>query len=217
MPSSPQPQPRRTQVERRTEAEQALLQAAVRLFASKGIDQTSLAEIGEEAGYGRGLVNYHFGSKAVLVERLAELAQRAFVEDLVDLGAGHELETLLAIVDSYLALIRPDSTKARAFFTMWGAALPRDAALRPVFAVADARFRADVTTLVRAGQDARTIAAEVDPLGFAVTFVGLLRGIAAEFLVDPDGVDLDAASVACERFVRAALAPTDTSRPETAR
>lgn len=217
MPSSPQPQPRRTQVERRTEAEQALLQAAVRLFASKGIDQTSLAEIGEEAGYGRGLVNYHFGSKAVLVERLAELAQRAFVEDLVDLGAGHELETLLAIVDSYLALIRPDSTKARAFFTMWGAALPRDAALRPVFAVADARFRADVTTLVRAGQDARTIAAEVDPLGFAVTFVGLLRGIAAEFLVDPDGVDLDAARAACERFVRAALAPTDTSRPETAR
>jgi AcrR family transcriptional regulator len=217
MPSSPQPQPRRTQVERRTEAEQALLQAAVRLFASKGIDQTSLAEIGEEAGYGRGLVNYHFGSKAVLVERLAELAQRAFVEDLVDLGAGHELETLLAIVDSYLALIRPDSTKARAFFTMWGAALPRDAALRPVFAVADARFRADVTTLVRAGQDARTIAAEVDPLGFAVTFVGLLRGIAAEFLIDPDGVDLDAARAACERFVRAALAPTDTSRPETAR
>ena len=217
MASSPQPQPRRTQVERRTHAERALLEAAVRLFASKGIDQTSLAEIGEEAGYGRGLVNYHFGSKAVLVERLAELAQRAFVEDLVDLGAGQELDTLLAIADSYLALIRPDSTEARAFFTMWGAALPRDAALRPVFAVADARFRADVTTLVRAGQDARTIAAEVDPLGFAVTFVGLLRGIAAEFLVDPDGVDLDAASAACERFVRAALAPTDASRPETAR
>ena len=211
MTSNRQPQPRRTQVERRTEAEKALLEAAVRLFASKGIDQTSLAEIGEEAGYGRGLVNYHFGSKAVLVERLAELTQRAFVEDLVDHGAGHELETLLAIANSYLTPIRPDSAEARAFFTMWGAALPRDAALRPLFAVADARFRADVTTLVRAGQDARTIAAEVDPVGFAVTFVGLLRGIAAEFLVDPDGVDLDAARAACERVVRAALAPARSS------
>ena len=181
----------------------------MRLFASKGIDQTSLAEIGEEAGYGRGLVNYHFGSKAALVERLAELAQQAFVEGLVDHGAGHELETLLAVADAYLA--HPRAAAARGFYAMWGAAMPRDAALRPVFAVADARFRADVETLVRAGQEARTIAAEVDPVGFAVAFTGLLRGTVAEFLVDPDGVDLGAARAACERVVRAALAPANSS------
>lgn len=195
------PRNRRTQAERRSESEQALLDAAIHLFAARGIDQTSLAEIGEEAGYSRGLVNHHFGSKAALVERLAERSQRHFAASL---ATGN---SVTAFADAYLTAVLTATAEMRAFFVMWGAALPSDGQLRPVFMAGDARFRITVETLVRAGQATGTIASEVDPAGFAVMFVGLVRGIAAQFLVAPDDVDINAARAECARFLRSALAP----------
>jgi AcrR family transcriptional regulator len=208
---------RRTQEERRNQAEQALLDAAARLFARQGVDQTSVAEVGEEAGYSRGLANHHFGSKAALVERLARRSQRVFVAGLGESG-GHELRALLSMIEAYLALVGGNSSEGRAFFVMWGAALPEEAALRPVFVTDDARFRRRVEGLVRAGQAHRTIRAEADPVGVAVALVGLLRGVAAQFLIDPQGVDLDAARTACEQFVQDTLGPArvpaDEAPPE---
>jgi AcrR family transcriptional regulator len=198
---------RRTQEERRNQAEQALLDAAVRLFARRGIDQTSLAEVGEEAGYSRGLANHHFGSKAALVERLARRSQHDFIASLGEID-GRELQALLAIVDAYLCGVGQNSQQTRAFFVMWGAALPEEAALRSVFMADDARFRSGIEALVRSGQDNRTIRSAIDPAGVAVVLVGLLRGIAAQFLVSPESVALDAARAACEQFVRQTLAPT---------
>jgi AcrR family transcriptional regulator len=204
---------RHTQAERRREAEGALLDAAVRLFARKGIEQTSLAEIGEEAGYSRGLVNHHFGSKAVLVERLAARAQSRFVAQLLPSGGGGEIEALVGMARTYLEIAGRDSTTgSRAFLVMWGAALPADAALRPVFVAGDARFRDGVAEVVRAGQSNATIDAAVDPADFAVGLVGLLRGMTAQLLIDPDGVDLSGAADICERFVRSVLASSSSAR-----
>jgi AcrR family transcriptional regulator len=210
---------RRSQEERRGQAEQALLDAAARLFARRGVDQTSLAEVGEEAGYSRGLANHHFGSKAALVERLARRSQRDFVAGLADLD-GQELRALLSMIDAYLARVGENSGDTRAFFVMWGAALPEEAALQPVFVTDDARFRGGIEALVRAGQAHQVIRADAEPVGVAVALVGLLRGIAAQFLVDPQGVDVGAARAACEQFVRYTLAPrrvaTDEAQPEGA-
>src|SRR5437879_4545649 len=191
MPSTTvEPPARRTQRERRAGAEQGLLAAAVRLFAAKGIDQTSLADIGEEAAYSRGLVNHHFGTKAALVERLAEQAQRRFAEKLASSEKAGGIGALVAIADAYLRSAAEATDEGRAFFVMWGAALPEDAALRPVFVTDDRRFRRAIEKRVVAAQERGTINSEVDEVGFAVAFVGLLRGVAAQFLVDRDGVDL---------------------------
>jgi hypothetical protein len=81
-----------------------------------------------------------------------------------------------------------------------------------VFVTDDARFRDGIAAVVRAGQRNRIIDPDIDASGFAVAFVGLVRGITAQFLVDPDGVDVAAGSEVCERFIRAALIP----RPATA-
>jgi AcrR family transcriptional regulator len=198
---------RRTQGERRNQAEEALLDAAVRLFARRGIDQTSLGEVGEEAGYSRGLVNHHFGSKAALVERLARRTQRDFVASLGPMD-GRELQALLEIVDSYLDGVGQNSQQTRAFFVMWGAALPEEAGLRSVFVGDDARFRSGVEALVRSGQDNGTIRSAIDPAGVALVLVGLLRGIAAQYLISPESVALDGARAVCEQFVRQTLTPT---------
>jgi AcrR family transcriptional regulator len=211
VPSTTGTPARRTQLERRAEAEQGLLDAALRLFAGKGIDQTSLADIGEEAGYSRGLVNHHFGSKAVLVERLAEERQRRLNDILASLDDANELDALVSIAHAYLRASAIASDDVRAFFVMWGAALPDDAALRPVFVADDRRIREGIERLVIAGRARGTVSKDVDATGFAVAFLGLLRGAAAQFLIDRDHVDLAGVRAACENMVRATLTPP-TSR-----
>ena len=62
----------RTQEERNTLAKKLLCKAALELFAIKGYDSTSLADIGARAGYSRSLVKYHYGSKLKLAETLIE-------------------------------------------------------------------------------------------------------------------------------------------------
>jgi AcrR family transcriptional regulator len=197
---------RRTQQERASQAEKALMDAAETLFAQRGVDQTSLADVGQAAGYSRGLVNHHFGTKATLVERLARRTQSEFVADHDGLE-GDAIDVLVALVESYLRSVQRPGDSARAFFVMWGAALPSEASLRPVFATDDEQFRFGVEAVLHSGKDKRTVAADVDAKAGAVALVGMLRGIAAQHLVDPDAVDISAAITACTDFVRRSFAP----------
>jgi AcrR family transcriptional regulator len=205
------PGERRTQAERRSQAEQALLDAAATLFARRGVDQTSLAHVGEQAGYSRGLVNHHFGSKAALVERLAQRSQLDFVNQLAEFD-GDEVDALVGFARSYLAAMCGQSHEARAFFVMWGAALPEEAGLQSVIAARDAQFRFGIESLVRLGQQKKTMNTGVDSGGLATVVVAMLRGIAAQFLIDADSVDLTAAGAACEQMLRQTLSPASAPR-----
>jgi AcrR family transcriptional regulator len=68
--TGPRPR-RRTQAERREQAERRLLDAALAVVARRGSVRMTLAEVGEAAGYSRGLPAHRFGSKAGLLRALA--------------------------------------------------------------------------------------------------------------------------------------------------
>lgn len=70
---------------------QALLDAAERLFATKGILSTSIRSVNETAGFGAASVHYHFGSKTQLLR--AVLARRG---DKVVTEAKERVKELLA-------------------------------------------------------------------------------------------------------------------------
>ena len=205
--------PRRTQKERTAAAEHALLDAAESLFAQRGVEQTSLADVGQLAGYSRGLANHHFGSKAALVDALARRIQAGFVTDS---DAAREIEgtdtdavdVLANLVEGYLSAIGRHPRTSGAFFVMWGAAIPTESALRTVFATDDANFRVGVEHLVRAGQANGSVDDTLDPVASAVTVAGMVRGIAAQYLIAPDDVDLPAAGRAARRFLQMSLAPS---------
>ena len=63
---------RRTQAERRAEAESRVLSAAAEIVAEKGVDGLTLAEAGERAGYSRGLAGHYYRSKDELHAAMAE-------------------------------------------------------------------------------------------------------------------------------------------------
>jgi AcrR family transcriptional regulator len=196
-------------MERRTEAEEALLEAAAELFAERGITQTSLAQIGERAGYSRGLANHHFGSKDALIERLAERARVRFRQMLEDrLRQDNRADTgraaVLAIADIYItAFVNPRST-ARALLVMWGSNFPRDIAVQGIVE-SDDLARRNLARWIRRGQDDGSISGELDADALAPALLGLVRGVSAQLLVSPDAFDPEAVRRECSRIVALAL------------
>jgi len=71
---------RRTQEQRRAEAEHRLVAAAAELVGEIGPSRVTLASVGERAGYSRGLATHHFGSKGALMQRLVEAVTHQFRE-----------------------------------------------------------------------------------------------------------------------------------------
>lgn len=202
---------RRAQAERRAEAEQGLLDAALRLFAKKGVEGTTLAEIGDAAGYSRGLANHHFGSKAALVERLAERSRARFQSAFrgqFRTRAENEIEALVRGADLFLSGGGKATDEVRGFFVLWGSALPEETEYRDGFIDYDRRVRAFVHRLVAFGQRRGTIRADVDPAGFAAAYMSLLRGGVPLMLMDQT-VSVEAVRRTVADMLRRQLSPRE--------
>jgi AcrR family transcriptional regulator len=177
---------RRTQQERRAQAEAALLNAAAELVVEHGVRSLTLARVGERAGYSRGIVTHHFGSKQALLERLARSTQAGFVPGLADLPPG--LDRLLRLIDGYVGALGDAGMMHRAFLLLWAeAATASD--LAPIFRERDEAFRSDLRDDVAAAITDGDVRPDTEPDDVAVAVVGQLRGIGLQRLLDPDAVD----------------------------
>src|SRR4051812_32841223 len=162
---------RRTQQERRDQAEAALLAAAAELVVEQGVRSLTLARVGERAGYSRGIVTHHFGAKQALVERLARATQAGFVPGLEGLSPG--LDRLLRLIDGYVGELGRIGVFNQAFLVLWAEAATQPE-LAPIFRERDAAFRADLCEDVRAGIEDGTIDGSVSADDVAVAVVGQL-------------------------------------------
>jgi AcrR family transcriptional regulator len=98
---------------------ETILDAAERLFASRGYENTSLSDVGREAGLSRATPGYFFGSKAELhravLERCFEEVRHAVREGRERaLASGHSAEVILAgAVSDYVDFVaaRPQFVK----------------------------------------------------------------------------------------------------------
>jgi len=208
-----QPLERQSQAERRNRSEDALLDAAAELVAERGVQGASLASIGGRAGVSRGLPTHHFGSKDVLVARLAERAQsqirqemqeaqRSQAERIGDLSA---LDEVFLTVDAYLEMFEDPTPDQRALLVMWGSTFSSAAS---VDGMADAERRSyeGLSQLIISGQQDGSVRADVDPIATAVLLHGLMRGLAALRLTDSGLTDMRGVSSACREWISSSLA-----------
>ena len=208
---------RRSQAERRTRSEDALLEAAAELVAERGVQGASLAGIGGRAGVSRGLATHHFGSKDALVTQLAERAQDRIELAIRDMqrrqaqqaGSLSALDEILLGVDTYLEMFEDPGPDQRALLVMWGSTFPSDASVDGM-AEAERRSYEGLSRLIASGQDDGSVRADVDPMASAVLLHGLMRGVAALFLTDGEPADMHAVRRTCRQWIAAALAPAVT-------
>jgi AcrR family transcriptional regulator len=210
---------RRTQAQRRSESEEALLDAAAALVAERGIERASLASIGERAGSSRGLPTHHFGSKDALVARLASRAQDrvtsatydAFEQRQLSRDDAPAIEVVRITVDAYLDLFEQPSAEARALIVMWGATFPSEAAVEGMLDAQESAYTGWADT-IREGQRDGSIREDVNPNSAAVVLLGLMRGVAALLLTDAERIDMADVRSTCDDWITRALAPRPASR-----
>jgi len=174
-------------------AESRMVNAAIDLLNSAGIQGTTLVAIGEIAGYSRGLATHHFGSKAGLFRTVLKRLSAAWNEELVrSLEGKTGLQAMTAAIESHLAHALRHPEYIRAQNILWGAALDPSSEFKPNVAEFMRIQRESVAAWVEAGQEWGEINKNVDADRIAEQFYGGLIGINSQWLVSPD-FDLAAA------------------------
>ena len=199
---------RRTQEERRTEAEQRLLTAAAELIAEVGPSGVTLANIGERAGYSRGLATHHFGSKGAMMQRLVDSVTSEFREEVfVESTSDTMLDQALGLVRAYfheLAHARPAN---RARLVLWADAVAtahrtsRTPCWRRI-----ARSATNSPSASNAASPRASSHGSADPRAAAAVIIGMLRGVALQSMLD-DELDLDACRIEIEEVLTKRILP----------
>lgn len=191
----------------RDDQRERILDAARSLFASRGFEAVTMAEVAEVAGVARATVFNHFGSKVALVE--------AITENVFAYWAGM-LESALADEKT------PTPTLVRSLFEQMGLGIEQFQGFhRGVFreimkiqvgleeggaaALTSERARELLERLIARGQERRELSREFTPTELASAFDSLSMGTINRWLYeDASGSLHDRMLRAAEIFVRAA-------------
>jgi AcrR family transcriptional regulator len=199
---------RRTQEERRTEAEQRLLTAAAELIAEVGPSGVTLANIGERAGYSRGLATHHFGSKGAMMQRLVDSVTSAFRGEVFAASASDTvLDEALGLVRAYFHELAQPRPANRARLVLWADAVATGTAdVRTAMLASDRAFREELAKRIERGQATGEFVGSADPHAAATVIIGMLRGVALQSMLD-DELDLDASRVEIEQVLTKRILP----------
>ena len=199
--------PPRTQEQRRIEAERRLVGAAAELVGEVGPARVTLANVGDRAGYSRGLATHHFGSKGALMQRLVEVVTAQFRDAIAEESQSDSpLDQLRQLIDFYFRVIADIAPVNRARLVLWADAVAGPSEdFRPQMISADREFREEIEKRIRLAVSADEVNAAVNPDGLATVIVAMLRGVALQHVLD-DAVDLTAAKGEVEQLLMARLA-----------
>ena len=167
----------------REDRRRQILDAAVRVFASKGFTQCRVSDIAEEAGVANGLVYHNFGSKDEVLDTLFLERWNVMVELIADIDrqeipARDKLYAIASfIVDSYrhdpdlMKVIIVEVTRAANSFGQTHLAVIREA-------------YAGIATIVEKAQADGAFTREVTPEFAALAFYGVIEQVLTGWIFD---------------------------------
>jgi len=181
----------RTQAERRDEAERRILEAAADIVAEGGFEAITLAEAGARAGYSRGLPSHYFRTRDDLLSALGAYIVETFQARRRANAAGATgFDGLLEAIRVYFEMPLDRPNMVRAFHAVLAGALNT-----PAIAATVARLNhtsaTEVAAGIRAGIAAGRLRDDIDPDAQGVLILAALRGSIAQWLVDPERIDLE--------------------------
>jgi len=183
-----------------------MLDAAVEIVADRGLEELTLAECGEVAGYSRGLAAHYFGSKEELLTAIATHIVEDYTRRLrAGLHTQAGLDGLLDSISFYIESGRSNAKVLRAFHAVLGSALTQS----PLAASIAELNRHSIDAFahpIRVGVKAGTIRRDVDPVAQGALILAGLRGVMTQWLIDPRHVDLDGIKAEFHASLRKALA-----------
>jgi AcrR family transcriptional regulator len=191
--------------DRKARTRALLLEAAARVYARRGFDGATLDEVAAEAGFTKGAVYSHFGSKENLLlalsaqQRAAQLAEQL---ELFDRDRASP-ERPLAGSARWMEILHEEPDRFRLFVELWVRA-QRDERLRGILAEGVEELRQMLAGFAAAG--AADAGIEQDAAAerqLANVFVALTMGMGIITLLDEDAVPASLLGDAVSLLIRA--------------
>ena len=149
-----------------------ILQASMRLFATRGYDRTSMTQIARRAGVSRASIFWHFSDKATLFGETCRHFLVPFRESLEGSGVDEDpRERILQQLQAYERFIEEQGGVIHSFVSWVFASQPHVASLRQELLALHGAFQASLERDL-----ARIIDEPAEAAGFASMLVSLLHG-----------------------------------------
>jgi len=168
------------------DAREKIIETAMRLFATKGYGNTSLAQVAKEAQVSKALILWHFANKDGLFRTAV---QRTF--EPYSINVAHHLDGLPAVdqikrlVDDYYAFVSKNAYSVKFFLGLLLDADERSHDLVPQLAGLQGMFRSLLAEIIGTGRQSGTLHAGVQPERDAGLIVNALYGILLQGFLSP--------------------------------
>jgi AcrR family transcriptional regulator len=183
---------RMTQAERTALSDSRMFEAAISLINERGTQKTTLKDIGEIAGYSRGLANYRFGSKDGLMLELFARFDTRWREHLGNyIKEQTGIKAVLAAADALRDFLKLESNYMRAMYILWYESLGHESEIRNRLADHHDVYRKDATQWIKEGIANGDIDPSINAEQFAVQYCAFIFGVVYQWLVNSDAIDLD--------------------------
>ena len=175
-------------MQKRSETTRArLLDAALKEFAIRGYDATSVGDICSAADVSKGAFYHHFESKQALFLSLMSSWLQAIDDGLSELYKPTVPETLLAMTDILPDILTAASDQLPRFLEFWLQA-SRDEKVWDATIVPYRHFREYFTKLIEQGTEEGSLQSR-DPQAAGLLILSMAVGILLQGLLEPQGAD----------------------------
>lgn len=181
-----------TQEQRTKLSDNKMFEAAMDLIVKHGTSKTTLKEIGENAGYSRGLANSRFGSKEKLFEELVKRCYISWVKDLESfIGDKTGLNAFLSSIDAFQDFLTEAPQALRVLQILWYESISQQSAVKAKTLEHQERMLSDITGWLARAQFNKEISAEIDVADFSIRYLSFIFGIVYMWLLKPQNVPVE--------------------------
>lgn len=187
---------RRTQAERRADSERRIIEATIHTIGQKGTVHMTLADVGEAAGYSRGLPAAIFGTKENLIVQAAKsIMEQPANRTLFDAEPGDGVTEMIDMIERWFTMSVEGVGEGRGLMVLLTDGMPSDAATRSpelyqVLQTIDEAARARFRSFLENSRERGELQAGVDIDAEAMLILGAIRGMVWQWIIDPGAFDL---------------------------
>lgn len=184
------PEGRLTQAERTALSDTRMVETAIDLIVRHGIEGMTLKEVGEAAGYSRGLAGYRFGSKEGLMNHVIRSIGDEWLRELKQVTSDKVgLDAICAAIDAHYRFCREAPNHVFAFYILWFESVSPGSMCKDVMVSIHERRQKDVSEWIGEGIERGLIDPSVDADVIAEQFCSAVIGIVYQWLVKPEALD----------------------------
>jgi AcrR family transcriptional regulator len=176
----------------RATAAPIIVDAARNLFAERGYRGTSMEAIADAANISRSSVFWHFGSKQGLLRAVLGEVSRSWVEAMLEIGDGTRgLEAIRAALAVRRRILNAQPETLRMIELLITEAATSEPELLPLLVELERSLEAGFVEWVAEAIAAGELRRGLDARRTASVIVAALHGVIQQWLVDPEGHDIN--------------------------